>query len=130
MTLSACGDDAPSSSGENTSTQSRTQSAESETPAPLTAETPSAEVSDADAGFLDYVRSELLPTTQIADASDEQLIAAGHEGCEQIRAGVPLEEIRLVEGEVPTSAGYYMDSSAIFNGALYNYCPELIEPMS
>lgn len=109
--------------------QSRSQSVETETPEPLTAETPESDPSAVDEAFLEYVRSEVLPTTQIADATDEQLIAAGHEGCQQIRDGVPLEDIRLVEGEEPTSAGYYMDTSAIFNGALYNYCPELIQKM-
>ena len=92
---------------------------------PLVAETPTAP-DDADAAFLAYVRAELAPETSIGDASDEALIAAGHTGCEQAAAGVPWEEIRLVEGEQPTWAGYYMDTSAILNGALYNYCPELI----
>lgn len=109
--------------------QSRSQSVESETPEPLVADTSSPEASDADARFLEYVRSELLPTTQIADATDEQLIAAGHEGCEQVKAGVPLEEIRLVEGEEPSTTGYYLDTSAIFSGAQLAYCPETIQQL-
>lgn len=109
--------------------QSRSQSVETENPEPLVAETSSPEASEADTRFLEYVRSELLPTTQIADATDEQLIAAGHEGCEQVKAGVPLEDIRLVEGEAPTAAGYYMDTSAIFSGAQMAYCPETIQKM-
>lgn len=84
------------------------------------------ELSHADEKFLAYVRSETLPATVIADASDAELIAAGHEGCEQVKAGVPLEEIRLVDGEEPTAGGYYMDTSAIFSGAQLAYCPETI----
>ena len=99
-----------------------------ESAAPLTAEssTPSAEPDAADAGFLQYIDEELPPATSIANATDEQLIAAGHDACEQAAAGVAWEDIRLVDGEEPTANGDYLDSSAILNGALYNYCPELI----
>ena len=128
MTLSACGDDTAAQSGESTSTQSRTQSTESETPEPLVAETPSTDAADVDTQFVEYVRSELalLPSTGIANAEDTQLVAAGHDACEQLLNGVDSESIRLIEGEQPTSGGYYTDSGAIIDGARRYYCPETI----
>ena len=102
-----------------------------QTPGGTDGETPAPEATDvaeADAAFLAYVEQETPDFTEtvLPSMTDEELIAAGHEGCELMRVGTPLEEIRLVEGEQPTDAGYYLDTSAIFNGALYNYCPELI----
>lgn len=125
MTLSACGDDTAAPSGESTSTQSRTQSTESETPEPLVAETSEpSDASESDADFLNYVETERPVNTSIANATDEQLIAAGHEACRQIADGVAYQDLRLVEGEQPSPAGDYLDTSAIFNGALYFLCPE------
>lgn len=121
LTLTGCAETAGNASEE------RVAPAAVESTEPLAAAEPTAEpTEDADAAFLQYVVAELPPATSIADASDEQLIAAGHEACEQANAGVAWEEIRLVEGEQPTPNGDYLDSSAILNGALYNYCPELI----
>jgi hypothetical protein len=121
LVLAGCGDNG--ATGGTSSEQSKPTSQEaSETPAAedLTAE---------DEQFLSIVRGELLPDSGIADATDADLIAAGHDGCEQVEAGVPLEEIRLVEGEEPSSTGYYMDSSAIFFGAQQVYCPETIQQL-
>lgn len=100
----------------------------SSTPAPqVTAGEPvSPSTEDADALFLAEVADRIRPTTQIADVPDEDLIAAGHQACEQIEAGVALEDLRLVEGEQPGVGGYYLDTSAIFNSALIAYCPELM----
>ncbi|WP_431863031.1 DUF732 domain-containing protein [Microbacterium algeriense] len=128
FTLSACGDDTASSSGENSSAQPRSQSIESETPEPLTAETPTSDPDDVDAQFVEYVRSELalLPSTSIANATAEQLITAGHSACEQLLAGKDSESIRLIEGEQPAASGYYMDSGTIIDGARRFYCPETI----
>lgn len=92
---------------------------------PLAAETPTeAGTSEADTLFLTYVRDNLLPETQIPDASDEQLIAAGHVACEQLESGVALEAVRVVEGEQPHKNGNFYDTSAIMNGALKAYCPD------
>lgn len=103
------------------------QSVPSETPQPLVAETPTADPDEADEKFLKYVHDELMPDTGIANASDEQLITAGHRACEIIREGTtPLEDIRLVKGERPAVSGYYSDTSAILSGAQYHYCPETI----
>lgn len=121
LALTGCAETAGNASDE------RVAPAAAESTEPLAAETPTdVPVDEADAAFLQYVEDELPPTTSIADAADEQLIAAGHEACEQAEAGVAWEDIRLVEGEEPTPTGDYLDSSAILNGALYNYCPELI----
>lgn len=127
VTLSACGDDAPSSSADSTM-QSRTESTEPGTVEPLVAETPSGDPVDVDAAFIEYVRSELalLPATGIANAEDDQLVAAGHEACEQLLAGADSESIRLIEGEQPAASGYYMDSGTIIDGARRFYCPETI----
>lgn len=97
-------------------------------PLPITASEPADDAEGADARFLEYVRTELalLPSTGIAHATDEELIAGGHEGCEQLREGVDPETIRLVEGEEPAASGYYMDTATIIGGAMREYCPDTI----
>lgn len=98
-------------------------------PLPITASEPAKDDSeDTDALFVEYVRSELtlLPSTGIAHATDEELITAAHDGCEQLIAGVDPETIRLVEGEEATSGGYFSDTGAIIDGARRFYCPETI----
>ncbi|MEW2011413.1 DUF732 domain-containing protein [Microbacterium sp. NPDC078814] len=75
--------------------------------------------------FLAYVRDNLLPETQIPNATDEQLIAAGHEACEQLESGVAAEDVRVVDGEKPhETTGYFYDSIAIRSGAVRSFCPE------
>lgn len=130
--LALTGCSAAGADSSNEDVQRGSSTAATETPEPLVAETPDADepgedvTTEADQEFLEYVQSELPPATSIGDASDAQLIVAGHEACAQAEAGVAWEDIRLVEGEQPSSGGYYLDSSAILNGALYNYCPDLI----
>lgn len=86
-----------------------------------TAEAPAAQPTGT-APYLDYVRSHLQSDTGIRNATDEQLIAAGHEACRQLDAGVHLQDVRVVQGEKPSRSGYYMDSSAIMNGAVSFIC--------
>lgn len=102
----------------------RTAPVATESSAPLTAETTEPEISDADVQFLTYVRENLLPETQVANAADQQLIEAGHEACRQLESGVALEDVRVVEGETahPTTGAFY-DSIAIRSGAEIAYCP-------
>lgn len=128
ITLTACGEDTAAAPAENTGESSRSAANESESPQPLVAETPSSDPEAADSEFVEYVRSELelLPTTGIANATDEQLVTAGHEACEQLLNGVDSESIRLIEGEQPAASGYYMDSGTIIDGARRFYCPETI----
>lgn len=124
-------DDEPAAGPSPSISESADTAEADETAGPLVAESPSPTASsDADTAFLAYVRADLLPTSGITNARDIDLIAAGHLACEQIRSGVKLEDLRLVEGEQPAPSGSYYDTSAIFNGALVNYCPELMEPPS
>ena len=123
LTLIGCAgsvEDAPSEP------QGSSQSTPTESTAPLVAETPVAPTVDAaDAAFLEYVRENVLPETQIPNATDEQLIAAGHDACEQLESGVALENVRVVDGETPhPSTSAYYDTSAIMGGAILSYCPE------
>ncbi|MBE7952902.1 DUF732 domain-containing protein [Microbacterium sp. R1] len=130
LALAGCADGGNAATETDRSSQRTAEDAPTGTPEPLAAESPTTSPSSSaelDARFLDVVRGELLPGSGITNATDEQLIAAGHDGCEQVKAGVPLEQIRLVDGEQPTSTGYYMDTSAIFFGAQQVYCPETIE---
>lgn len=100
------------------------ESATVETAAPLVAETPpTSDVSNTDALYLSYVRDNLPPETQIPDATDEQLFAAGQEACTRLEAGEPMGGMVVVEGEEPWENGYYYDSSAIINGAIQYICP-------
>lgn len=129
ISLSGCGEDAiPVGAGENTASQSRSSSP-SETPAPepltATASEPSTE-SDLDAAFLAEAHTRLASIrSQIPDATDDQLLAAGNEACERLATGESGEEMTLIEGE-ETTGGYYMDSSAIIIAARLTICP--IEP--
>lgn len=133
ITLSACGESVQGAGGAEgqSTTQQRTADetpGATESPDPLTAEEPAEyEGDEADAKFVEIVRGELLPDTQIGNATDAQLIEAGHEACAQAEANVPWENIRVVDGEKPASSGYYMDTSAILFGAQQIYCPETIE---
>jgi hypothetical protein len=85
---------------------------------------------DDDDGYLAYVRAEMPPITQLDRYSDGDLIALGHEACKQISEKTPLENLRLVDGEEPTPQGYWLDTSAVFNGALLHYCPELMQKVN
>lgn len=125
LALAGCADGGGSAATESDRSAQRTAvETSTETTEPLVAETPS--VDDTDQQFLDYVRSELLPETQIGDASDASLIDAGHRACEQVLSGVAPEDVRVVEGETPAVSGYYMDSLTIRNGAQVTYCPETL----
>ncbi|MEJ6554021.1 hypothetical protein PQI51_03160 [Microbacterium esteraromaticum] len=79
-----------------------------------------------DAGYLAEVERRTPPQTVLGQFTDAQLIALGHDGCKQIDAGVKFEDLRLVDGEAPSAGGYYLDTSAVFNSALLNYCPQLM----
>jgi hypothetical protein len=128
LALTGCAESAGNVTAERSTVASSSPAIPSETPEPLVADSPDAPAAEeVDAQFLELVRGELLPGSGIKNATDQQLIAAGHDGCEQVKAGVALEDIRLVEGEKATSTGYYMDTSAIFLGAQQVYCPDTIQ---
>lgn len=110
-----------------TTADERTAPTVTESAAPLEAETPAPDVEQAnppDVTFLAYVRDNLLPDTQIPNATDEQLIEAGWNACAQLESGTKLEDVRVVEGETPYPNGIYYDTSAIMNGAIVAYCPD------
>jgi hypothetical protein len=92
----------------------------------LVAETP--EVEDAltpEDAYLEMLRPgiEASSTTQIGNATDDQLIQAGHDACEQLADGTDSFDVRVVEGEQPTEVGY-ADSFRIAAVALEHLCPE------
>lgn len=125
LTLTGCAGGPEDAGDERTAPVASESATPEESAAPLTAEKPANEGDGPDAKFLEYVRGALLPETQIGNATDEQLIEAGHEACEQLEAGTALEDVRVVEGETAnTSTGAYYDTSAILSGAILNYCPE------
>lgn len=92
--------------------------------APLTAEAPS---TDEDELFLSEARSRLSSlgaATTIPNATDEQLIDAGHRACDLVRAQTPFNDVSVIEGE-PRNQGSYFDSAAITSAAILYYCPEM-----
>lgn len=95
-----------------------------ETTAPLVAETPTPDASSPEAQFLTLVRAGMQPDTIIPDATDEQLLEAGNSACEQMRAGTPATEIRLIDGEQPNGLGTYVDSQNIASSAHTAMCPD------
>lgn len=104
--------------------EQRSTATESETSAPLVAETPEAEAEDdAEVAFLAYVRENLPTPTSIPDATDEQLLAAGEDACARLTTGEPADGMVVVEGEQPWENGTYYDSATIVTGASINLCP-------
>lgn len=94
-----------------------------ETAPPLAVDEQSAEpvASDPDAVFLDGLRPRLI---DIKDATDEQLIDAGHRACEAFEAGIELMAMQLIDGEVPIGEGVHRDSINIATWASQAYCTE------
>lgn len=100
---------------------------ESETAAPLEAKTPTAGTEgDAESSFLAMVGESLPEDTSIPDATDEQLLAAGMEACERLRAGETSDTISLIEGEQKNGADIYADSGAIITSARLTLCPDQV----
>lgn len=98
--------------------------------APLTAteapDTPEATTPDEiEAEYLERLRTALEGSggNSIPDATDQQLIDAGHEACEQMSAGIALSDVRVVENE-PESPTGYKDSIRIAAVAAVYFCSE------
>lgn len=97
---------------------------------PLAAEPtsePTVDTSTPDGAFLDAIHRAragaiLSKQTQIPNATDDQLLAAGREACARVSAGETPETISLIEGETPDAAGYFTDSSAIIAAAVGSLC--------
>lgn len=100
--------------------QSAEQSPES-TPAPLVAEPgPEPILTTAEGEYVTVLRAAFdRDGTQIPNATDEQLIAAGQDACEQIDAGTNPDSVRVVEGEEEPHA----DSGRIGYAAAEYLCP-------
>ncbi len=92
--------------------------------APLVASTPTPSADGNEAAFLAEVRANLRPDNVIPDATDEQLIAAGHLACTKLdeRASGGPVEFSVIDGEQPDQGGYYRDSIQIINAAAITIC--------
>lgn len=101
------------------------EAANKEQAAPLSAspEEVTPEPESPEEAFLIAVRPFVEESTQIADASDEQLIAAGVDACAQMAGGTPPDDVRVIEGERKNDVGYYVDSSRIGGVASRTLCP-------
>ena len=100
----------------------------SEAPAaPLTAETPATAASDAsttpEAAFLAKIRDVLPDDTSIPNASDDQLVAAAYDACNQMATGLDSTLVSVINGEQKDSLGYYRDSARIGSVAKQTICP-------
>lgn len=116
---------------EPTATPDTGQPTTDETPAgdatePLTAK-PSDAAPSADTLFLADVHDRLDSlgaATIIPDATDDQLIKAGHEACDALTAGTPFDDLSVINGEGRVQ-GSYLDSAMIATSGVLFYCPEL-----
>lgn len=122
LALTGCAGTADASGDE------RTAPAASESTAPLTAETAEPtpeEAASPDDQYLTDVRTALTNgrETTIPNASDEQLLEAGHAACEQLAAGVEQSEVSVVEGEQPDDMyGEHPESYIIANIVVGRLC--------
>ncbi len=127
LALAGCGESG-ASSDEATQRGAATSEESSASPEPLAAETPTAAPEDeAEQNFIAWVRDNLRPDNVIPNATDEQLVAAGQDGCEQIRADVAPDDLTVIDGEERDGGGYYRDSSVIITGARMFLCPDRID---
>lgn len=122
LTLTGCAAGTESAGDESTAPVA------TESAAPLAAET--AEVSpsdDIEAQFIERFhafRAQNTLPSQIPDATDEQLIAAGYDGCDRLEAGEVGEDISLIDGETRSEAGLFVDSGAILSAASVTLCAD------
>jgi len=94
------------------------------TPEPLTVDPEVEAVAAGDEVFLTETRIRIK---SITNATDEQLISAGHKACELYAEGQTRMDMQLIEGEEPNGSGFYFDSIAIATWAAKAYCPEFDE---
>lgn len=92
---------------------------------PLVAETPQA--TNPDELFIEEARDRLAGlglATTIPNATDEQLIAAGHEACDALINQQPFNDVSVIEGEQRVQ-GSFLDSAAIATAGMLYFCPEI-----
>ena len=95
------------------------------TPEPLTVDPEVAAVAAGDEVFLTETRIRIK---SIKNATDEQLISAGHEACELFSEGQTRMDMRLIDGEeADADTGWFWDSIVISTWAAKAYCPEFDE---
>jgi hypothetical protein len=124
VTLTGCSAATSDATEPQAGTQTTQDAPASATPEPLVAQTPSASTSDGSgAEFLAYVHEHLQSTTQIPDATDDQLLSAADDACTRMAAGEPTETMSLIDGEKKDSGGYFYDSGVIITGASMFVCP-------
>lgn len=131
LALAGCGDDGGDASDRNNAADAgadRSTSAPdtpSASPEPLVAESP--DTSDPEELFLAEARARLFglgSATTIPNATDEQLLVAGHEACAALIAETPFTDVSVISGEERVQ-GSYLDSAAIASAGLLYLCPEM-----
>ncbi|MDR6867538.1 hypothetical protein J2Y69_002142 [Microbacterium resistens] len=121
LTLTGCASTPTGTAGETTAPGASTPSPTA-TVAPLTV-APAPPPSDVEATFLFELRKR-TDMQVVVDASDEQLLAAGHAACDALAVTPDIDALRLVEGEVPRDNGRYFTSVVIGTHAQTFMCPE------
>lgn len=122
LTLAGCAE-APANAGDE-----RTAPGAAESAAPLVAEDTgpaAAEATSPEAQYLSDVRTALTNgrATTIPDATDQQLVDAGLNACEQLAAGTAEGDVRVVEGEqMDEQWGDYRESVIITGIARKHLC--------
>lgn len=104
--------------------------AEASTPAPLVAtHAPSTPPTDPTAAYLAHLRDRIEANhlSEIAGATDDQLVAAGHEACDQLAAGTDYFDVRVVQDETPDFGGYYAGSLLITGAATMFFCTDYLQ---
>lgn len=128
LTLTGCASTAAGASGEHAeraSTAVEEPTGAPTTPDPLIAEPDEAAATGSEGAYLAQLREALEGSggNSIPDATDEQLIQAGLDACEQMATGTALEDVRVIEKEPETGVGY-KDSLRIAAVAAIHYCTE------
>lgn len=124
--LTGCSESVGNATAERTSTATNESAAPSDSPEPLVAESPAGEP-DAEQLFLAEARDRLSglgSATTIPNATDDQLIVAGHAACEALTAQQPFNDVSVIEGEERVQ-GSFLDSAAIASAAILYFCPEM-----
>lgn len=97
----------------------------SEAAEPLVASTPTIAADGNELLYIEKVRELLAGVqSQIPDATDEQLIAAGKEACDRYAAGEDWEKLSVIEGETPNDGGRYVDTVSILSAARLYLCAD------
>lgn len=124
LTLTGCAgmpEAAPIEAQDAATTSAEETQATKETPEPAITAAP--EPTGPEATYLVEVHKRTDVTT-IAQATDEQLLAAGNMACDTFPSNPDIEALRLIDGEQPRDDGRYFDSVVIGTHAAMFLCPE------